>query len=136
MAQKTFPLDHSRAVELLEMLKQVQDQRGDYLATLEEVIGAVESYAVFTSPKQDQRVIFRKFPHNGEIIALLPDEYNQSTGDIGYFCPGGQHGGTAPDFGDTKPAEWFEYSNLHDEMERDGYTNLRIVKGFGKLSRK
>lgn len=130
---KTFPLDHSRAVELLEMLKQVQQQKGDYLATLEEVTGAIESYVQYTAPTE--RVIFRKFPHNGEIIALFPDQYNPRNGDIMSYMHNGQHAETAPDFGDTKAAEWHEYNPLHAELIGQGYHNLKIVKRFGKLGK-
>ena len=47
----------------------------------------------------------------------------------------GQHAETAPDFGDTKPADAPEYRNLYNELVRQGYHNLKVVKRFGKLGR-
>jgi hypothetical protein len=131
---KTFPLDHSRAVELLELLKQVHDQKGDYLAALEDAMGAVESWVEWTA--EPERVIFRKFPHDGAVIALFPDQLNERTGAINSYMELGQHAETAPDFGDTKPAEPHEYHSLLNELEMQGYLNLRPVKRFGKLGRK
>jgi len=83
-----------------------------------------------------ERVIFRYFPHDGAVIALFPDQYNERTGNIGSYMELGQHAETAPDFGDTKPAEAWRYYALEQELNRQGYTNLRIVKRFGKLGRK
>jgi hypothetical protein len=131
---KTFPLDNGRATQLLELLTQVQDQKGDYLVALEDAIGAVESWVEATT--EPERVIFRRFPHDGAVIALFPDQYNERTGDIMSYMELGQHAETAPDFGDTKPAEPGDYYNLEQELIRQGYTNLRIVKRFGKLGRK
>lgn len=82
-----------------------------------------------------ERVIFRKFLHNGEVIALFPDQYNERNGNIGSYMHNGQHAETAPDFGDTKPAQFPDYYVLYAELEQQGYKNLKVVKRFGKLGR-
>lgn len=86
-------------------------------------------------PSKPERVIFRKFPHNGEIIALFPDQYNERNGNIGSYMHNGQHAETVPDYGDTKPADGPEYADLYAELVGQGYHNLRIVKRFGKLGK-
>jgi hypothetical protein len=102
----------------------------DQFAALQDLLLSIEE-----EEEQEHRVIFRKFPWSGEIIALLPDQYNPSTGNIGYYMHNGQHAETAPDFGDTKPAEPGEYYQLEQELRQRGYNKLRIVKRFGKLGR-
>lgn len=82
-----------------------------------------------------ERVIFRKFPHNGEVIALFPDQYNPRNGNIGSYMHNGQHAETVPDFGDTVAADAVDAQDLHNELIRQGYHNLRIVKRFGKLGK-
>jgi hypothetical protein len=130
---KTIKLDNQKLTELLESLKLVAGQSGDWRGVLDDAIDTVESWAEATD--EPERVIFRKFPHNGEVIALFPDQYNPRTGNIGSYMHNGQHADTMPDFGDTKPADGPEYRNLYNELIRQGYKNLRIVKRFGKLGR-
>ena len=131
---KLIKLDNQTITELLESLKLVAGQSGDWRGTLDDAIDTVESWAEFT--EEPERVIFRKFPHDGAVIALFPDQYNERNGNIGSYMELGQHAETAPDFGDTKPAEPGEYHALEQELIRQGYSNLRIVKRFGKLGRK
>lgn len=130
---KTFKLTNERANELLADIRQVSAQDGDWRATLDNLEETFEALAEMTA--EPERVIFRKFPHNGEVIALLPDQYNARTGDIGSYMHNGQHAETAPDFGDTVAADPNEYRDLQNELIRQGYHNLRIVKRFGKLGR-
>lgn len=101
----------------------------DTLLSIEELLLASEE-------PQEERVIFRKFPHDGAVIALFPDQYNERNGNIGSYMELGQHAETAPHFGDTKPAEPYEYHALQQELVRQGYHNLKVVKRFGKLGRK
>lgn len=134
MAQKTFKLTHDHTTNLLELLRQLQVETAEYhLASLTEAIDTVEGWHEWT--EEPERVIFRKFPHDGAVIALFPDQYNERTGDIGSYMELGQHAETAPDFGDTKAAEPGEYYHLQQELVRQGYSNLRIVKRFGKLGK-
>jgi hypothetical protein len=130
---KLIKLDNQTINELLESLKLVAGQSGDWRGVLDGAIDTVESWAEATDVPE--RVIFRKFPHNGEVIALFPDQYNERNGNIGSYMHNGQHAETAPDFGDTKPAEAHEYYHLQQELIRQGYHNLRIVKRFGKLGK-
>lgn len=130
---KTFKLSNQTATELLADIRQVSAQEGDWRAVLDNLEETFELFAESTT--EPERVIFRKFPHNGEVIALLPDQYNERTGDIGSYMHNGQHAETVPDFGDTKAAEWEDYADLYNELVRQGYHNLRIVKRFGKLGK-
>ena len=135
MAAKTFPLTHEHTTALLELLRQVQaETNGHDLAPLTEAIDTVEGWHDWT--EEPERVIFRKFKHDGAIIALFPDQLNERTGDIGSYMELGQHAETAPDFGDTVAAEEFEFLPLFRELQRQGYSNIKTVKRFGKLGRK
>lgn len=107
----------------------------DITATEFEQIKAVLLDYRNDTPEPVERVIFRKFPHNGEVIALFPDQYDARTGMIGSYLHVGQHGDTYPDFGDTKAADEHEYADLYAELGRQGYTNLKVVKRFGKLGK-
>lgn len=132
---KSIPVSYERAVELREMARQVAAETGDWRAVAQELFDTFDDWAVTT--ETPERVIFRKFPHNGEVIALFPDQYNERNGNIGSYMHNGQHAETAPDFGDTKPCEsWADYGALYRELQDDaGYRNLRIVKRFGKLGK-
>lgn len=130
---KTIKLDNQTLTELLANLKQVAGQSGDWRGALDDSIADVEAWADFTF--EPERVVFRKFPHNGEVIALFPDQYNDRNGNIGSYMHNGQHAETAPDFGDTKAADPVDYHDLYHELLRQGYKDLRIVKRFGKLGR-
>lgn len=130
---KTFKLTNERATELLADIRQVQAQDGDWRAVLDDLEEVFESIAETTA--DPERVIFRKFPHNGEVIALFPDQYDPRTGYIGSYLHNGQHGDTHPHFGDTVAAEEYEYLDLKNELHRQGYHSLRVVKRFGKLGR-
>lgn len=131
---KTFKLDHTQAMILLTNLRDIRDGRDHASAVLQESIENAEAWAEWT--EEPERVIFRKFPHDGAIIALFPDQYNERTGDINSYMELGQHAETAPDFGDTKAAEPGEYYHLEQELIRQGYGNLKVVKRFGKLGRR
>lgn len=131
---KTVTLTHERLVELREMARQVAAECGDWRAVAVELFDTFDDFSAHT--EEPERVIFRRFPHDGAVIALFPDQYNERTGDIMSYMELGQHAETAPDFGDTKPAEPGDYYNLEQELIRQGYRNLRIVKRFGKLGRK
>lgn len=131
---KSFSLSNERATQLLADIRQVSAQSGDWQQKLKDLEETFEYYVEYTA--DPERVIFRKFPHNGEVIALFPDQLNERTGDINSYLHNGQHAETAPDFGDTVAADPNEYSDLKFELERQGYFNLRVVKRFGKLGRK
>lgn len=130
---KTFPLDHTQAMILLTNLRDIRDGKEHAATVLQESIENAEAWAEWTA--EPERVIFRRFPHDGAVIALFPDQYNERTGDIMSYMELGQHAETAPDFGDTKPAEPGDYYNLEQELIRQGYTNLKVVKRFGKLGK-
>lgn len=130
---KTVKLTHDQVSNLKEMLDQALAQSGDWLVALEDAQQFVTTLAEATA--EPERVIFRKFPHNCEVIALLPDQYNARTGDIGSYMHNGQHAETAPDFGDTVAADVYDYADLHAELVGQGYTNLKVVKRFGKLGK-
>lgn len=123
---KTFKLDNKRANELLADIRQIIAQDGDWRAVADNLEETFESIAEWTA--EPERVIFRKFPSDGAVIALLPDQYNPRTGMIGSYMELGQHSDTKPDFGDTKPADEHEYAPLLGELKRQGYTNLKVVK--------
>ncbi len=101
----------------------------DEFASIEALMLSIEEPEILP-----ERVIFRKFPHNGEVIALFPDQYNERNGNIGSYMHNGQHAETAPDFGDTVPCH--EFHALYLELQQQGYRDLKIVQRFGKLGRK
>lgn len=123
---KTFKLTNERAVELLGNIRQVIAQAGDWRAVADDLEETFEAFAEMTA--EPERVVFRKFPHDGAVIALLPDQYNPRTGMIGSYMELGQHSDTMPDFGDTVAAEPHEYRDLQNELIRQGYHNLKVVK--------
>lgn len=123
---KTFNLTHEQATNLKDLLDQALAQSGDWLVALEDAHEFATALVEHTTPPE--RVVFRKFPHNGEVIALFPDQYDARTGMIGSYLHNGQHGDTYPDFGDTKACEWGDYADLYRELQRQGYSNLKIVK--------
>lgn len=135
-AEKTYKIGHERAKQLLQLAHLVQAQEGDWRDALDDLVETFEHIVDTTS--QPERVIFRRFPHDGKVIALFPDQLNERTGNIGSYMRDGQHAETYPDFGDTKPCEsWTEFGDLYRELQDvAGYTNLKIVKRFGKLGRK
>lgn len=123
---KTIKLDHLQLSQLLANLLDVQRGKDWAPTVLQESIENVEAWVEFT--EEPERVIFRKFPHDGAVIALFPDQYNERNGMINSYMELGQHAETAPDFGDTKPAEEYEYAPLLGELRRQGYANLKVVK--------
>lgn len=131
---KTFKITNERAKELLADIRQVIAQDGDWRAVADNLEETFESFAEMT--EEPERVIFRKFPHDGAIIALFPDQYSERTGYIGSYMELGQHSDTMPEFGDTVAANPVEYRDLMNELIRQGYHNLKVVKRFGKLGRK
>ena len=123
-----------RATRLRDALTQVESQTGDWRVALEEAQSIADDLVREATPPE--RVIFRRFPHDGTVVALFPDQYNERNGKIMSYAHNGQHSETYPDFGDTKPCEWHDYSDLYAELVGQGYTNLKSVKRFGKLGRK
>lgn len=91
------------------------------------LIEAEHPIYVFSAVAKEERVVFRKF-RDGEVIALFPDQYDKRTGMIGSYMHNGQHSDTVPHFGDTKPADVPDYIDLYQELIRQGYKNLNIVK--------
>lgn len=130
---KTIRLDHLQLSQLLANLRDIEAGKPHAATVLRESIENVEAWAEFT--EEPERVIFRKFPHNGEVIALFPDQYNERNGNIGSYAHNGQHAETYPDFGDTVAADPNEYAPLLGELRRQGYANLKPVKRFGKLGK-
>lgn len=123
---KTFSLTNERAKELRTVAQSVIDQSGDWRVAAEELVDFFDAVAEMT--EEPERVIFRKFPSDGAVIALFPDQYDSRTGMIGSYMELGQHSDTMPDFGDTKPADEHEYAPLLGELRRQGYSNLKVVK--------
>ena len=128
---KHFKLDHTQAMILLTNLRDIQAGKDHAATVLQESIENAEAWAAVTA--EPERVIFRKFPHNGEVIALFPDQLNERNGNIMSYMHNGQHAETAPDFGDTKPC--FEFHALYLELQQQGYRDLKIVQRFGKLGK-
>lgn len=123
---KTFALTNERAKELRETAQQVLNESGDWRVAAEELFDFFDGVADMT--EAPERVIFRKFPSDGAVIALFPDQYSARTGMIGSYMELGQHSDTVPDFGDTKPADEHEYAPLLGQLRKQGYTNLKVVK--------
>jgi hypothetical protein len=123
---KTIKLNHETLTNLLDSLKDVQAERGDWRGTIVDAIETVEGWAEYT--EEPERVVFRKFPSDGAVIALFPDQYNPRTGLIGSYMELGQHSDAQPHVGDTVPADVAEYSPLLGELKRQGYANLKVVK--------
>lgn len=131
----TAVISNERAKELQELLSLVENRKGDYLDALAQAQGIADDLVYQSTP--EERVIFRKFPHDGKVIALFPDQLNERNGRIMSYMHDGQHGETLPFFGDTKPCEdWADYADLYRELTRQGYVKMKIVKRFGKLGRK
>jgi hypothetical protein len=130
---KNHSISHDRAKYLLQLAHLAQAKEGEWEAAINDLVDALD-YIVDTTA-DPERVIFRKFPHDGAVIALFPDQYNERNGNIGSYMHNGQHAETQPDFGDTVAVDPNEYQNLRWELERQGYRNLRVVKRFGKLGR-
>lgn len=74
-------------------------------------------------------VIFRKFPEDGEIIALFPYDIYNHRGGINSYMHIGQHGEAeySACFKNAVPAKENEYKDLKSELESLGY-NLNIIK--------
>jgi hypothetical protein len=130
---KTFSLTNERAKQLQALAREVATEADGHVVAAQDLLEFFDSVVEMT--EEPQRVIFRKFPHDGAVIALFPDQYNERNGNIGSYMELGQHAETYPDFGDTVAADPNEYRDLENELRRQGYTNLRIVKRFGKLGR-
>lgn len=131
-------ISHNEAQELHRIIGQVLlTAEGQDMAELERALELASIIVSDTEPEvKPERVIFRKFPHDNQVIALFPDQYNERNGNIMSYMHDGQHAETAPDFGDTVAADPFDYDYILHELRGQGYTNLRIVKRFGKLGRK
>ena len=126
MAEKTFKITNEAAKSLLQCLHMAQAQEGDWRAALEDAVETVEGFVEWT--EEPERVVFRKFPSDGAVIALFPDQYTPRTGLIGSYMELGQHSDAQPHVGDTVAADVAEYSPLLGELKRQGYANLKVVK--------
>ena len=76
--------------------------------------------------KRTQRVIFRKWKGNGDVIAFFPDQRDGPY--IGSYEHIGQHGNASYPHPQTEPASANEYADLLAELRSIGYDDLRIVK--------
>ena len=76
-----------------------------------------------------QRVTFRKWKDNGNVIAFFLD---QPESKYTSYCMAyehvGQHGPASYPHSDTIPAKPHEYADLLKELQAIGYDDLRIVK--------
>tara|TARA_Y100000310_G_C20220314_1_gene595447 strand:- start:283 stop:561 length:279 start_codon:yes stop_codon:yes gene_type:complete len=76
-------------------------------------------------------VIYRKYKQNGDILALFPSIPHDHNG---YYCESyqhiGQHGGAdyVHCIGITTPATPAEYADLHAELIRVGYDDLKVYQ--------
>lgn len=76
---------------------------------------------------QTQRVVFRKWKSNGQVIAFFLDQVYR--GYVMSYEHVGQHGNACYPHPQTEPATPAEYMPLWKELtERVGYDDLRIVK--------
>lgn len=132
MAEKNYKIGHERAKQLLADIRKVSAQDGDWRAVLDELEETFEHYVESTA--EPERIILRKFPHDGKVLALLPDRVDEN-GKIGCVDESGTHTFTHPDFGDTVAAEEGECLNLINELRRQDFWNFRFVKRFGKLGK-
>lgn len=132
MAEKTYKIGHERAKQLLADIRQVSAQDGDWRAVLDELEETFEHYVETTT--EPVRVILRKFPHDGKVLALLPDSVDEN-GHIDCVDENGNHAFTHPTFGDTVAAEEGECLNLINELRRQDYWNIRFVKRAPNISR-
>ena len=74
-----------------------------------------------------QRVLFRKWRSNGQVIAFFLDQVYR--GYVMSYEHIGQHGNASYPHPQTEPASPEEYAELLRELvERVGYDDLRIVK--------
>ncbi len=77
------------------------------------------------------RVIFRKFPDDGEVIALFPDEHwtEHSGNYIASYMHIGQHGAASPDLiGEFEAANEDEYFPLLCELiDLAEYDDLQVI---------
>lgn len=72
-----------------------------------------------------QRVIFRKFRKDGDVIAFFPDQKDGAY--VGSYQHIGQHGNAMYPHPDTIPAKLEEYADLLAELRGIGY-ELRIMR--------
>ena len=79
------------------------------------------------SKQQTQRVVFRKWKSNGQVVAFFLDRVYR--GYVMSYEHVGQHGNASYPQPQTEPATPEEYMPLWKELtERVGYSDLRIVK--------
>ena len=78
------------------------------------------------------RVIFRKWKDNGDIIALLPDN-DANPGNVNMYEHVGKHGDGSPTIvnGRTTLATPDEYADLLEELTLMGY-DLRVMKRLNR----
>jgi hypothetical protein len=80
-----------------------------------------------------QRVCFRKWKSDGNVIAFFLDQ-PEGPGHCLSYERVGQHGEASYPHPQTEPAEAHEYQSLYAELVRLGYSNLRVVKR-GRIAR-
>ena len=82
-----------------------------------------------TRTGQPERVVFRKWRSNGDVLALFPDVQADRFGHVNSYEHVGQHG--AAEYANcvrlTTPAKPREYAALKAELEGIGY-KLRVAK--------
>lgn len=67
-------------------------------------------------------VIFRKFKHAGDVIAIFPEIPADLSGGLLSYQHLGQHGACSPRYtGFTEPAKPAEYAGLLEELRTIGY---------------
>ncbi len=74
---------------------------------------------------QTQRVVFRKWKSNGQVIAFFLDQVHR--GYVMSYEHIGQHGCASYPHPQTEPATPEEYAPLLAELRSIGYSNLKIV---------
>lgn len=76
------------------------------------------------------KVIFHKFKQGGDIIALFPEQLNQSNMMIGSYMHVGQHSDADYNgvIATTTPATEGEYIELMSELKRMGYDELQVME--------
>ena len=73
-----------------------------------------------------QRVVFRKWRSNGDVIAFFLDQ-PETPGHCMSYEHVGQHGAGAYPHPQTEPATQEEYAELLKELIAIGYDDLKIV---------
>lgn len=74
------------------------------------------------------KVAFRKFPDDGEVIAVFTDIWhNKALGLLESYCHNGQHGGCDKGVLGWSEAAREEYLPLLGELKAIGYKNIEVI---------